>query len=267
MRRAAIVAEVAAVKARTGDRQPYQPAREAEILRSLLGRHDQRLSKRLIIRLWREILGATTRLQGEFRVALPRAEDAPEISTLAREHFGSEVVFSTQSSAALIISAVRESGAEVGVLPIPTLEEEQPWWPKLLQGDGTMARIVARLPFLERELDTGHDRVDAFVIGAFDRGKTRDDRSVVALECGAVTSRAAVYDAVAMADLQLGLHAIWETGAGAEESRWHLIDVKGYVSDPDEQLSEISLALGAGLRSVRLLGGYASPVKPETPTS
>ncbi len=261
MRRAAIVADVAAHKKATDAGLSYQPAREAFILRRLLARHDCGLSQRFVVRLWREILGATTRLQGDFRVAAPRIESDPEIWTLAREHFGSEVDFIIQGSVPQIINAVREGEAQVGIVPLPVFDEPQPWWARLLQGDQRSPRIVGRLPFLERQPDTGHDRVDAFVIGAFDRGKTAADRSVVALECEAATSRSAVYEAASSAGLQPGVHAIWETRAAGAEVRWHLIDIQGYVDDPQEQLGEIGLALGAGLRGLRALGGYATPVR------
>ena len=262
MRRAAIIADVAVHKKVAKDGRSYQPSREAYILRRLLDRHDESLSRRFIVRLWREILGATTRLQGEFRAAVPRIEDAPEIWTLAREHFGSEVDLVMQGSVPQIINAVREDESDVGIVPLPTFDEPQPWWSRLLQGDDRSPRIVARLPFLERQLDTGHDRIDAFVVGVFDRGATTADRSVVAIECDASTSRAAVYEAASTGGLRPGLHAIWEAGT---EVRWHLVDVKGYIDEPDEQLSEISLALGAGLRGLRVLGGYATPIKADTP--
>ena len=267
MRRASVVAGVAAHKAENGERTAYRPAREAQILRRLLSRHDHRLSNSVIVRLWREILGATTRLQGTFRVAVPRPEDDSGLLTLGREHFGCEATLTMQGSVLQIINAVREGEAEVGIVPWPPFEDEHPWWARLLQGDDSVPRIVARLPFLSRQPDVGHDRLDAFVIGAFDRGESGFDRSIAALECGAEISRGAVHDAIVTAGLVPGLHAIWPTGTGDSEARWHLVDVKGYVSDPDEQLGDISLALGPGLREIRLLGGYATPVGAEPPAS
>lgn len=263
MRRASVVADVAAHKAGAGARIAYRPAREAQILRRLLDRHDHRLPNSIIVRLWREILSATTRLQGTFRVAVPRPEDEPGLLILGREHFGCEVILAMQGSALQTINAVREGEAEVGIVSWPSFEEEHPWWAALLQGGDSVPQIVARLPFLRKQPDVGRDQLDALVIGAFDRGESGFDRSIVAVECGAETSRGAVYDAVVSAGLEPELHAIWATRTGDREVRWHMVDIKGYVRNPDEQLSDISLALGAGLRGARLLGGYATPVAAE----
>lgn len=265
MRRASVVADVAAHKSGAGEQTAYRPAREAQILRRLLDRHDHRLPNSVIIRLWREILGATTRLQGTFRVAVPRPEDEPGLWTLGQEHFGCEVTFAMQGSALQTIAAVREGEAEVGIVCWPSLEEEHPWWAGLLQGGESGPQIVVRLPFLTKQPDVGRDRLDGFVIGAFDRGESGSDRSIVALECGGETSRGAVYDAVVSAGLEPALHAIWATGFGDNAARWHMVDVKGYVQNPVEQLGDVSLALGAGLRGLRLLGGYATPVGAEPP--
>lgn len=267
MRRASVVADVAAHKTGAAARTAYRPAREAQILRRLLDRHDHRLPISVIVRLWREILGATTRLQGIFRVAVPRLEDEPGLWTLAREHFGCEVTLAAHGSALQTINAVREGEAEVGIVSWPVFEEEHPWWAGLLQGGDSIPQIVARLPFLRKQPDVGRDRLNGFVVGAFDRGESGLDRSIVALECGAATSRGAVHDAVVSAGLEPGLHAIWATGTGDLEARWHMVDIKGYVRNPDEQLGDISLALGAGLHGTRLLGGYATPVGAELPAT
>ena len=265
MRRAAVVAEVAASKSRSGQAMAYRPDREAQILRRLIARHDHRLPNSVVVRVWREILGATTRLQGTFRVAVPRAEDALGLWALAREHYGADVSLSTHGSPLQIINAVSEGGAEVGVVPWPTFEEASPWWSRLLERGDSVPRIVGRLPFLRRPIDTGHDPVDAFVVGSFDRGQSGADRSLIALDCGAETSRGAVHDAIATAGLDLGLHAIWETRVGNSDTRWHLVDIKGYVSDADDQLDDISVALGTGLRGARVIGGYATPVEAAAP--
>ncbi len=256
-RRTDIVGEIAALKADTNG-MVYRPAREAQILRRLLGRNDGKLSHSLIVRLWRELLSATTQLQGPFRVAVARREESPELWLLAREHFGASATLAPQGSPAQIINAVSEGEVEVGVVPWPQFDEPHPWWGMLSQGKSNVPQIVGRLPFLAAPSEATNDRIEAFAIGVFDRGESGADRSIIALECHAEVSRGGVYGALEKAGLEPGLHAIWAvTGA---EVRWHLADVKGYVREADDPLSEVSMALGAGLLSTRPLGGYATQI-------
>src|SRR6516225_10492028 len=67
--RAQIVSLVAASK-KDGNRPAYQPAREAEIIRRLVGRHRGALPVATLVRMWREMLAATVRLQSHFGVAV-----------------------------------------------------------------------------------------------------------------------------------------------------------------------------------------------------
>src|SRR5207245_4979220 len=86
--RAEIVALVAASK--KGDNQPvFQPAREAEIVRRLVGRHRGAFPVATLIRMWREMLAATVRLQSTFSVAVFASADRPGFWDLARDHYGS----------------------------------------------------------------------------------------------------------------------------------------------------------------------------------
>ena len=68
--RVAIVSRVADSKQRSGGVAPHQPAREAEILRRLVARNNGAIPAASLVRIWRELLAATTRMQGAFSVAV-----------------------------------------------------------------------------------------------------------------------------------------------------------------------------------------------------
>ena len=64
-----IILQVAASK-RSDGIAPHQPAREAEIIRRLIARNRPPLQAETLVRIWREVLSGTTRLQGNFRIAV-----------------------------------------------------------------------------------------------------------------------------------------------------------------------------------------------------
>src|SRR5258706_11684125 len=86
--RAKIVSLVAASK-RDGNQPAFQPAREAEIIRRLVGRHRGAFPVATLVRMWREMLAATVRLQSSFSVAVFAPADRPSFWDLARDHYGS----------------------------------------------------------------------------------------------------------------------------------------------------------------------------------
>ena len=91
--RAQIVSLVAASK-KDGNRPAYQPAREAEIIRRLVGRHRGAFPVATLVRMWREMLAATVRLQSPFSVAVFAPADRPGFWDLARDHYGSNTPMS-----------------------------------------------------------------------------------------------------------------------------------------------------------------------------
>ncbi|MGC8477535.1 MAG: chorismate mutase, partial [Acetobacteraceae bacterium] len=86
MRRAAVVADVAATKPAGGS--GLRPGREASILRRLLARHAGPLPARGVVRIWRELLAATTAMQGPFSLAVFDPAPGGAVAAAAREQFG-----------------------------------------------------------------------------------------------------------------------------------------------------------------------------------
>jgi chorismate mutase / prephenate dehydratase len=139
-RRAELAVEVAKAKARQGGSAApvFRPGREAEILRRLIARTRPPLTAALVYRLWRDIIVASTCLQGPFSVAVAAKRQA-----LAREHFGEPILRSAASPAA-VLAAVTKGRTTLGVMPMPGSAADARWWltlPKELA-------IVAGLPLV-----------------------------------------------------------------------------------------------------------------------
>src|SRR6202023_2677308 len=132
--RAQIVSLVAASK-RDGNQPAFQPAREAEIIRRLVGRHRGPFPVATLIRMWREMLAATVRLQSPFSVAVFAPTEAQGFWDLARDHYGSNTPMSAYRSTGQVIRAVSEGQAAIGVLPMPQQGEADPWWRQLVSKD------------------------------------------------------------------------------------------------------------------------------------
>src|SRR5438309_1989890 len=110
MRRTKLVEAIGALKKSDGV-PAIRPGREAKILRRLIARHDSKFPRALVVRIWREMLSGTTRLQVDFAVAVHVPESAPGLWDLARDHYGSFTPITAFSTA----SQVRERGR--GVAP------------------------------------------------------------------------------------------------------------------------------------------------------
>jgi chorismate mutase / prephenate dehydratase len=255
--RAAIVGEVAANKQAHGngtDPAFYQPAREAQILRRLAARHHGALPFASVVRMWREMLAATVRLETGFAVAVFAPTEEQGFWDLARDHYGSLTPMSAYRSTSQVIRAVREGRASVGVLPMPQEGDPDPWWRQLLSHDEDAPRVIARLPFGAH--GNARSGGDALAIGRGAQHETDSDRTFFAIESAACTSRERFLDLLASVDLACTFFACWEHADGVVS----LIEVEGLVRLCDPRLQNFRARLGATLHRLLPFGGYALPL-------
>ena len=262
IRRADVVARVAATK--PNGTLALRPGREAAIIRRLLARHSGQLPPQALVRLWRELLAATTSMQGPFVVAVCEPGTGALFTQAAREQFGALTPIRAHTSAAQAIADVSAHRASLAVLPLPS-ETEAPrdaWWTALLHKDDPRIHIVARLPFWSRRAEGAPD-AQALVIAAIPPDPSGEDRSLIGLELDRETSRARLAASLTAAGFALdgaggaipgSLILRRDSGAPVAHA---LVDVLGHVSEDDPRLSH----LAAVLRPPVVLGAYAVPIE------
>ena len=173
MRRCELAVKVGEVKA---ERQPVgshaaegakfiRPAREALILRRLVGRHTGKLPKAVIVRLWRELISALLQVEGPFAVAVFSPDSEPGFWDVARDHYGSRVAVTGFDRVGLVLGAVQDGNATVGIVPLPREDDADPWWRHLIAAGAP--HVMGRLPFGDSGNQRGN-RVEALVIGRAD---------------------------------------------------------------------------------------------------
>ncbi len=254
MRRAEVVAAVAGLHAKRAT--PLRPGREAAIIRRLLARHHGALPRHAIVRLWRELLAATTAMQGWFALAVCETDPAETTVALAREHFGALTPLGRHRTAGDAIRAVRQGAAAVAVLPMPAEDESDAaaWWPALLRQEGPRLQIVGRLPFWAPRPE-GAPRAQAFVVSAADPDPSGEDRSLLGLELAAGISRPRLGAALAAAGFTP--RAIFLRRPGTALVAPALVEVEGFVAEDDKRLP----AIGPLPRPPVVLGAYAVPIE------
>ena len=257
--RAEIVSVVAASK-KEGNLPAFQPSREAQIIRRLVDRHHGEFPVATLVRMWREMLAATVRLQSPFAVAVFAPIESQGFWDLARDHYGSHTPMSAYRSVGQVIRAVTEGQASVGVLPMPQEGEADPWWRHLLSKDDDAPRVVARLPFGARGNARG-DGADAFVIGRGVQQETGRDRVLLAAESSTDISRGRIFRTLS----SLGLVCTFFTSCEHAGSSLSLIEIEGFVPITDPRLDGFCAQLSGALHRLLPFGGYAIPLLAPAP--
>ena len=148
MERGEIIDRLIAVKKSQETGSAFRPAREAEMMRSVVKRHKGILPLDAAEGIWRVIISTFTYVQAPFSVHADLSAGDALMRDSARFHFGFTVPFVAHMGAAAVVAAVSASKGDLGLVPAFAVPAAGAWW-SALEFDAA-PKIIARLPFVER---------------------------------------------------------------------------------------------------------------------
>jgi chorismate mutase len=147
--RGEIIDRLIAVKRSQESGSAFRPAREAEMMRRLVERHRGILPLDTVESIWRVIISTFTYVQSSYAVHSDLSAGDAAMRDSARFHFGFTVPFVGHMSASATVAAVAASKGDLGLVPATGIAGAGAWWSAL--EDGGAPKIIARLPFVERD--------------------------------------------------------------------------------------------------------------------
>lgn len=128
--RAQLAHSVAAAKQAAGDagKLGIRSAREAQVIRTALARPRDVASNAVVVRIWRELIGESLRIQGPFNINVWGGANTARTVELARLRFGGGAPMRMSPTPEAALAAAHEPGG-VAVLAI---EASARWWSRML---------------------------------------------------------------------------------------------------------------------------------------
>ncbi len=261
MARAALSADIARAKAADLANQPLNPllpvraAREAQVMNALIQRHSGPMPKASLLRIWREIIGASANLQSPMRIVVAALRDPVTAFDAARGLYGMAAPLTLAESPRQVLRALATGSAQLGVLPAPGQQDASNWWTSLVDAPFG-ARIIARLPFLSTA--DGQADAERFVVLAQAPAEpSGDDFSYLGLLCRNKLSS----DGLAAKFSQIGLtgHRLAMIN-GENGAAYHLAEVDGFLTGDDPRLVELQANMGPELISAVALGSCPADI-------
>jgi len=157
------------------------------------------------------------------------------------------------------VKAVQEGRVTFAVVPYPTgmVEEtdELLWWETLAAGTDNALNISVRLPHGD-DPELENPPYKALVVSKSGFDTSDDDHSFIYIECDPAFSRGKIVETIK----ETGLEPIWLTSKPDGRSiRKHLVEIKGYVNDNNDEIQNLIDALGVDTTSIYCVGGYPVP--------
>ena len=249
------VRAIAGLKQRVAAGQPaIRPGREAVILRRLIERAGERFPAGTLVRMWRELLAATTRAQAPLVVAACVPAGQPELWDMARDHFGSQSPIRRTTSTSQALRLLADRSVQLAVLPLP--DEHDPWWSSLLDTSVRPLRVVARLPFAPAAAYP--EGSGAYVVAAIEPDPSGADVSLLAIETGGEVGRDRLLDLLAGADSTPSWLATRRDAATG--TALHLLALDGFLPAHEPRLAQTLNAAREHVLRSAWLGSYARPL-------
>jgi chorismate mutase/prephenate dehydratase len=171
-RRFAAIEAIKAVKNHDSTKasSPLRPAREAKILRRLIGLRRGPVPAQLMVRLWRSIISTATHAQANVTVHISGETAADHrLRELIRDHFAPLAV-RPEGDVREVIRKLKANALDIGVV-----EAAAPWVEPLLEGDAV--KVMGVLPFIGLR----EQRPDLLILGQANAEPSGDDETLLAV--------------------------------------------------------------------------------------
>ena len=261
--RAEISIQVKIIK--TNKKSKLKPGREAQILRSILGRQSGDFPKTSLIKLWREILSASVRLQGKFDLAIHALDnrniEANDIVDVIRTHFGTNTSIVCLPSIAEVIRSIQVEKCEIGVLAMPT-NDQNFWWIDLIEYLKTLEhsrekiQIIAKLPIVFNP----DNSPEYLIIAKCEPDPSGNDHTFFTVEAPKKLTSRFIQDCLNSNSLKLEIIADYN-GKKKPDYFLYLLHANGFIRETDMEFKNLELYSLENSLDIKILGNYAEPIE------
>lgn len=255
--RTALSRQVAVAKKAEGNVRPVRPAREAQIIRSMIGKLGGEVPVVSVTRIWRELIaGAIEAHQGGLTV-LVGGDGA--LWDLSREHFGSAPKLEYCPDMPVILRRLRENERTLAVMPTPVDDDPAPWWARMLDVDGPQPRVIARLPFVTPPSPRLAQASAVAVAAGAEPEPSGEDKSLLIVEYDRDYSRASVAEGLRQAGWTVRDLMSWRPPESSPLNRV-LVELDDFVAVGDPRLETVKDAARGHIHRIVHFGGFPVPV-------
>ena len=256
MHRAWLAEQIGAVKKESPDaKSVVRPAREIEIMRRLWNRHQGAFDRRVVMKIWREIICGCVNLQNPMTVAVHMPKSDCKNMDVAKLYFGSFTEYVPCKTESLVLKELTQGGANIGVFTLGT--KDTCWWYAMAQQYKMSLSVFACLPLIENEPYAPVRPV--YAVGKFRAEETGDDISLLFMQTDGTLSLSTLDFLLKTAGLET--LTVCDTFSPDLSCKAYLFEVKGFVTKDDERLNEVMKKEAEKIQMLRVIGSCPAPLK------
>ncbi len=185
--RIAQVEEVRKIKLENGEKFFIKSAREADMIKNLLEKAEEKLSKSALVSIWRKIITSSNILEQPIKIALHNPLKITDFKYILREYYADFVPIINHENISDVVLDIQKNNAQIAVFTLPKNDSDicDNWWINLANNKDGL-KVFARLPFLKS------DEYNLVVLAKKEQEKSSSDISLLCVEANKNTSKSQI---------------------------------------------------------------------------
>lgn len=238
-----VVDEVAILKRSKGDDIFIRSNREADMMRHIIAKLEDKYPKTHIFSIWRKIIAAANLHEQEVKIGLYNPKQVADYKYLIQQYYSEDFEVESFTNAQELLNKLTAKGLQIAILPPPTAQDF--WCESLIGSD---VKIFAKIPFIQNNASD----LELFCLAIKDVEPSDNDRTLIYLESNDDLSEEKVESALQSYNFMA--QCLNARNYADKKQNSLLFDISGYLHNDSEIVNALQKELNT---SINILGHYA----------
>lgn len=264
--RMAVVMRVGELKKQNSESFFIKSSREADMIKNLLKKSDDKLFHATIVSIWRKIITNANIHEQPLKIAIHNPKNISDIGYLVREYYNNEVPILSFDSANNVVLELENKHSQIAIFELPNAENEsekkedtkENWWISLAYNKAGL-RVFAKIPFIEfANRDRRFSELQLVAVAIKPAEKSAEDCTVLVVEVASEVSRHQLLNVLKEEQLEARILKAASTKQ-FDRISFFLIELNGFFEENSEILKR--LAAHKTKPFVKVIGHFAKPIQ------
>ncbi len=238
--------------------------READMIKDLVKRADNKFPTSAIVSIWRKIIASANMHEQPLQIALHNPRNIADYNYLLREYYYDAVPIISHDSTTNVVSEIEKGAAHIGVFALPKVGDESErsdisdnWWIGLANNKSGI-KVFAKVPFIKAEEQSNKAQISLVAVAIKPAEQSQEDNSLLYIEVKKEVSRSQILAALNENNLHGNILKSVKLPQ-VDDVIFYLVDVAGFFTEETQNIQNFTKSK---IRPyVKVLGSYATPIK------
>lgn len=232
------------------DKFYIKSAREADMIRDLIKKSEDKLPKILIMNIWRKIISFSNCFEQNLKIALHNPNKISDLKHILACYYNNEIPVISHDTVSTVVMELESNKSQIAVFALPKDKNDdidRDWWVNLANNTSGI-KVFAKIPMID-----GYAEYDLVALAIKEVEKSDFDNSLLCIE----TSNE-VKEGQFLADLSANFEDFKVIKSSKSEKYgnniFYLVEIKGFLEEKDQKLVDFSSSESRPY--VKILGVY-----------